>query len=466
MRWILPLALCVATHASAEDWPRFRGPNGSGVSDSQGLPAELGPKKNLLWRVEVPMGRSSPVVVGDRIYLTALEGEKLVTLALDRHTGAPIWRRDITREHSNKIYVGNDTATPTAASDGENLYIFFPDLGLVSFDAAGKERWRVELGPFHNFYGLSSSPVVYGQTVALVCDQPKGAFALAVDKDTGRVRWRAPRTQTTSEGFSTPTVYAPERGAAQLIVTGAYRIDAYDLETGENLWWIGKQGVFPIGSPVLQAGMVIAVSSGSETPEYPPYETMLKQLDTNKDELISPEEWSRDADFKDHFGWVDTDENGRITRAEWDAKLKEGITEYGVTGNRIGGTGDQTASNAVWRFKKSFSSMITPLVYRDVLYLLKRGGIVTTLDPRTGDVLKTGRTKDAIDEYFASPVAADGKVFLLSHSGKLTTLKAGPQWEVLAVGDLDETSEATPAIADGRIYIRTHKALYSFGAPR
>ena len=137
-----------------------------------------------------------------------------------------------------------------------------------------------------------------------------------------------------------------------------------------------------------------------------------------------------------------------------------------MTGSTIGGAGDRSASNLVWRYTKSFSNLITPLIYRDVLYLLKNGGIITTLNPKTGDVLKTGRTKDAIDEYFASPVAADGKVFLLSYSGKVTVLKADPQWEVLAVNDLDETSQATPAISDGRIYIRTHKALYSFGAGR
>ena len=110
--------------------------------------------------------------------------------------------------------------------------------------------------------------------------------------------------------------------------------------------------------------------------------------------------------------------------------------------------------------------MITPLIFHDVLYLVKDGGIITTLNPKTGDVFKTGRTVDAIDQYFASPVAADGKVFLLSHSGKVTVLKADPQWEVLSVNDLDETSQATPAIAYGHIYIRTHKALYSFGASR
>ena len=235
----------IATLASAEDWPRFRGPQGSGTSDSTGLPAEFGPGKNLVWRVAVPRGRSSPIVVKDRVYLTALDGETLVTLALDRNTGATAWRREIRRDHAHKVYVGNDTATPTLASDGQSLYAFFPDLGLVSFDLAGKERWRLPLGPFDSFYGISSSPVVLGDTVALVVDQPRGAFVLAVDKDTGRVRWRTERKQVTSEGFSTPTFYAPERGKPQLIATGAYRVDAYDLETGENLWWIGKPGRLP-----------------------------------------------------------------------------------------------------------------------------------------------------------------------------------------------------------------------------
>lgn len=461
VRWIF--ILCLATLAGAEDWPRFRGPNGSGVSDSTGLPSEFGTKKNLLWRVEVPMGRSSPVVVGNRIYLTAVDGDKLITLALDRQTGKTTWRRDVIRDHTNKIFTGNDTSTPTPASDGENIYIFFPDLGLISFDAAGKERWRVKLGPFDSFYGLSSSPVVHGNTVALVCDQRSGSFAIAVDKESGRVRWRVERRHATTEGFSTPAVYAPQQGKHQLIVTGAYRVDGYDLETGENLWWIGNQGIYPIGSPALLGDLVIAVAEGSDTPAYPPFDTLLQQLDANKDGKLSREECKKDPMMTDHFGWVDTNKDDIITRDEWDQKLKESVTEHGVTGNKIGGTGDLTASNLVWRYKKSFSNVVTPLIYRDVLYLVKTGGIITTLNPKTGDVLKTGRTKDAIDPYFASPVAADGKVFLLSHSGKVTVLKAEPQWEVLSVNDLDETAQATPAIADGRLYIRTHKALYSFG---
>src|SRR5262249_45207206 len=162
--------------------------------------------------------------------------------------------------------------------------------------------------------------------------------------------------------------------------------------------------------------MVIAVSEGSDQPEYPSFDAMLAKLDTDKDGRISAEEWGHDADFKDHFGWVDIDGDGFAVRAEYDAKIHESVVEHGVTGSRIAGAGDRTAANLVWRYRKSYSYLITPLVYQGVLYLVKNGGIVTTLDPRTGAVLKTGRAAEAIDDYFASPVAADGKVFLLSHT--------------------------------------------------
>ena len=465
MRFVLTLTLpfCFTLLAEAQEWPRFRGPHGDGVSDGAALPAEFGPGKNVVWRASVPLGRSSPIVVVNRVYLTAVEGEALATLAFDAQTGKTIWRRDIARSRTNKIYVGNDSATPTPATDGESLYVFFPDLGLVSFDLDGKERWRLALGPFDSFYGLSASPVVHGDIVALVCDQRRGSFAIAVDKNTGRVRWRTERKNAVTEGYSTPAVYAPPGAKPQLIVTGGRRNDGYDLATGENLWWVGNQGIYPAGSPVLLGDLMIAVSTGGDEPEYPPFDSFREKLDVNKDEILTLEEFSKEEDYKDHFGWLDVDGNGRIVRAEWDAKRQESVAERGVTGVRIGSAGDRTASNLLWRYKKSFSYLITPLVYRGAVYLVKSGGVVTTLDPRTGEVLKTGRSPEAIDDYYASPVAGDGKVFLLSHSGKVTVLKADPQWEILAVNSLDEPCQATPAIASGRIYIRTHKALYSFG---
>jgi outer membrane protein assembly factor BamB len=451
----------------AEDWPRFRGPNGSGVSEATGLPTAFGRASNLAWRVEVPAGRSSPIVVGNRVYVTALERDALVTLALDRQTGATVFRKEIRRERAHKVYVGNDTATPTPASDGENVYAFFPDLGLVSFDATGGERWRLRLGPFKSFYGLASSPVVHGDALFLVCDQGHGAFVLAVEKDTGRERWRVARPQATTEGYSTPVVHAPRHGRAQLVVTGTHRVDAYDAATGAVAWSAGQQGIYPIASPVLLAGQsVITVSQGGDSPPYPPFDDFLKRLDKSGDQRLSAEELDGDAEYKDHFGWADIDGDSFIEREEWDARQKEGITDEGVTGIRIPAAAGPADAVVLWRYKKSYSGMVTPLLYRGVLYLLKNGGILTTLDPTTGAVLKSGRLTGAIDTYHASPAAADGKVYLVSHSGKVVVLTAGAEWQIAAVNELDETAEASPAIADGRLYVRTSKALWSFGARR
>src|SRR5258708_2113581 len=166
----LAIAILLAGVLSpAQEWPRFRGPNGAGVSTSTGLPVEFGPSKNLLWKTSVPFARSSPVIAGNRIFLTASEGDKLITLALDRATGKILWRREIVRPRATALYHENDPASPTPATDGKNVYAFFIDLGLVAYTVEGKELWRVPLGPFQTFYGLASSPVVSGNTVLQLC---------------------------------------------------------------------------------------------------------------------------------------------------------------------------------------------------------------------------------------------------------------------------------------------------------
>jgi outer membrane protein assembly factor BamB len=140
------------------------------------------------------------------------------------------------------------------------------------------------------------------------------------------------------------------------------------------------------------------------------------------------------------------------------------VNEHGLIAVQAGGEGEQTEKHLLWRYKKTYSPLTSPVVYRGVLYQIKSGGILTALNPENGEVLKVGRTREAIEDYFASPVAADGKVFLLSYGGKMTVVNAGSQWEVLAVNDLKEESQATPALAFGHIYVRTNKALYSFGS--
>src|SRR5262245_49964765 len=176
------------------DWPQFRGPNGSGICTSCGpLPTEFGPRKNVLWKTDLPAGKSSPVLAGDRIFLTASEGDDLITLCLSRTSGKVEWRRSVRaarREYQNAL---NDRAAPTAVTDGKSVFVFFADFGLVAYDFAGKQRWQVPLGPFNSQQGVVASPVYADGRVVLLCDQDTDAYIIAVDAESGKVAWQMPR---------------------------------------------------------------------------------------------------------------------------------------------------------------------------------------------------------------------------------------------------------------------------------
>ena len=177
---VVTFGLVTAGSAGADDWPRFRGPNGSGVSDSGALPVEFGPEKNLDWAVDVSFGRSSPAIVGGRVFVTATDGGSLVIEALDQSSGETLWRQTVERSEKAALYHDNDSATPSPVADGSSVFVLFHEMGVVAFDAAsGEERWRHPLGPFRNFYGVSASPVLAGDRLLVVCDQALGSFVLA-----------------------------------------------------------------------------------------------------------------------------------------------------------------------------------------------------------------------------------------------------------------------------------------------
>ena len=446
---------------TTNEWLRFRGPNGSGVADGATLPAEFGAKKNLVWKTSVPFARSSPVVTADRIFLTASETDKLITLALNRKNGQIVWRREVVRARHMPIYRANDAASPTPVSDGKNVYVFFAELGLISYAPDGKERWRVPLGPFNSFYGMAGSPVLMGNTLVMVCDQRTDSFIIAVDARDGKMLWKQSRPYY--EAYSTPAVYTPKDGPPQVLVMGSSTLDAYSLDKGERLWWVTKVGTYPKGSPLVGPDMVYVTGDGSDQPFFPPFDDNLKKNDKDNDQKLSRDEMKSIPEAIEHFGWVDANNDGYIDREEWDfIRNSSAMSGHGLSAVRLGGKGDLTATNVAWQVKKAYPSIPAPLIYRGVMYMMKEGGIVTSLDPAKGEVLKQGRTPDALEEYYASPVAGDGKIFVISASGKVTVLKAGAQWEVLAMNDLGEEVWATPAIAGGNLYIRTRSALYSF----
>jgi outer membrane protein assembly factor BamB len=452
------------THPAHAQWTQFRGPNGSGVGTSSGYPAEFSPSKNVLWKAAIPFGQSSPVIAGSRLFVTASEGGRLITIAFDRRTGKEAWRREITPERRHAIYRSNDPASPTPVADERGVVAFFPDFGLVAYDLDGNETWRHAMGPFRNFYGLASSPIVGGDRVILVCDQQVGSFMVALDRATGRVAWKTDRRENTV-GWATPIVFTPASGPEQLVVLGSTRLDAYDLASGTPLWWfpVGSQG--SLGTPVTSGDTVLVSTLATSEPFLPDFDSVLAKYDRDGNTLISADEFKAD-DMTDHFGWIDGNSDGTVNRDEWNAARSIDRGEFGAVAVRPGASRGRLAPAAfAWRFQKNLPFVAAPLLYQDVFYMVRDGGIITSLDAASGKLLKEGRTREALGEYFASPIAADGKVYLSSSEGKITVLRAGGQWEVLGVNDLGDEIHATPALSDGRIYVRTKGMLYAFGKP-
>ncbi|HET7114291.1 MAG TPA: PQQ-binding-like beta-propeller repeat protein, partial [Pyrinomonadaceae bacterium] len=399
-----------STAARTNEWLQFRGPNGTGVADGFALPADIGPGKNVAWKTAVPFARSSPVVTADRVFLTASEGDKLITLALDRKTGKVLWRRDVVRARHMEIYKANDAASPSPASDGKNVYAFFGELGLISYGPDGKERWRLPLGPFNSFYGMGGSPVLAGNTLVMVCDHRNDSFIIAVDARDGKVLWK--KSRVNFEGYSTPAIYKPNDGPPQVVVLGSNSVDSYSLDKGERLWWVSRIGAYPKGVPVFGNDMVYVIGEGGDQSFLPSFDETLKQYDKDKDQKTSREEMKAHAEAYEHFGWLDANNDGYVDRAEYDFVRNSTVLGHGLTAVRLAGQGDVTSSNVVWRVQKAYPNIPAPLIYRGVMYLMKEGGIVSSLDPASGQILKQGRTPNALEEYYASPVAADGKIYV------------------------------------------------------
>jgi outer membrane protein assembly factor BamB len=459
------LLIVTASHADAQ-WARFRGPNGSGVDLSTGYPVEFSPTRNVAWKTSVPYGQSSPVVVGTRLYGTASEGNRLITFCLDTRTGRELWRREVRRERMQVTYKANDPASPTPAADESGVVAFFPEFGLVSYNNDGKVRWTYPLGPFKNFYGMAGSPIIEGRKVVLVCDQQAGSFVIALDRSTGRLRWKTGRPGMMI-GWSTPMVFRPDATRADLIVLGSTRLDAYDLASGAQRWWLPVASGGALGTPLAHDDTLMISTLGSNEPWMPTFASALSQYDKDKDGRLSLQEFRGDADLGAHFGWIDESDDKFIVAQEWDKARELGVGEWGSIAVRPGNARGQLEPGAIrWRLQRNIPYIPAPLLYQGVYYMVKTGGIITSLDPATGRILKEGRSPGALGEYYASPVAADGKLFLANTEGKITVLKAGAEWQVLAVNELGDEVSATPALSEGRLYVRTHEALYCFSTSR
>ncbi len=471
-RLSLGLLFCLSLQVNAQTWSQFRGPNGAGVANESNLPTELSPTKNVVWKTALPAGHSSPVLTKDKIFVTAHEAEKLLVIALNRADGKIVWQRETLRPRKQELHKSNSPASPSVVTDGNAVYAFFTDFGLLAYSVEGKELWRLPLGPFNNPFGMGSSPILADDKLLLNCDSESGSFFIAVNKKTGKVIYRIERPEFT-RGFSTPILFKPTNAPLQVLVAGSLRLSAYDVATGKEVWHLRGLTWQIKPTPVLGKGMlyVLGWAGGADPGQQetiPPFAEMLAKYDADKNGTLSKTEV---PDPKMAKGWndFDLDRDGTLGERDWRAYQSKRAVVNGVLAFALEPSmtlaGDMTDKLLRWRFEKMLPNTPSPLLYQDVLYLLKEGGILTSLEAATGKEIKRGRLTGALGDYYASPVASDGKLFALSEEGKLTVIKtsgAGGEWEILSVNDFGEAAHATPAFADGKVYVRTHKTLYCF----
>lgn len=450
LRFLPLIAALAAVSSPAEEWTRFRGPNGSGISTATGFPVEFGNGRNMLWRTPVRSGKSSPVLTEKHVFLTAAEGGKLFTQCFDRTTGKLVWEREIAQPHKEVANKLNHEAAITPVTDSGNVYVFFKDFGLAAYSAAGKELWKSPVGPFSNLMGLGSSPILADGKIVLLADQWEGSFISAFDRKSGEMRWKVDRAE--AEGWGTPAVYG---GRVLTAARGQFGI--HDAATGKRLATQGPIATTVVGSPVIAGDVAYVFGYGGDAP--PPFQARLDRMDKNKDGVLTPEEYTDDP-IMNRLGKSAGNRDGIVTADEWDVFAKKTLGLNALVALRLG----KDSAEILWKQEKNFSYIVPSLLaYQDVIYVMRNGGILTSHDSRTGEIIKAGRLNGALGGYSASPVGAEGRVFIASEEGKISVVKATGQWEVEKVNDLGEGIFATPALSRGVIYVRTDSALYAFG---
>jgi outer membrane protein assembly factor BamB len=437
--WVATLIVLLASPVFADNWPNWRGPSASGVSGETGLPARWSNTENVAWKAPVRgLGISSPIVWGDRIFVTSQVGRGVVqpgprlfqagdatsqgetplgsavtggpsasasgvsflVTALDRASGRRLWESQIqSRGPLHEVHEKHNLATPSPVTDGERVYAWFGTGQIAALDMSGKIVWErhlgTEFGPFEIGWGHSSSPILYRDTVILLCYHTQSSYLLGLDARTGQVRWKSDREDGVFS-YSTPLV-ATAGGSAELIVNSSKGMSGHDPATGALLWQIEEANRFPIPVAVQHDGVIY----------------------TSRGYRSSP-----------------------------------------FLAIRPGGRGNVSRSHVVWRVATGAPYVSSIVYYDGLIYMVGDVGVVTVTDAKTGERVWQERIGGV---YSASPVAADGKIYLLSEGGETVVLAAGRSPRVLARNKLDARQLASPAISGGQLFIRSDDALFAIG---
>lgn len=452
---------------SAENWPQFRGANAAGVSLVARPPEKFGPTENVLWHVAVPWSPSSPCVWGDRIFLTTFTDGKLQVRCHNCADGALRWTADITPE-AIEDHHGTDgsPAASTPATDGQRVVSYFGSFGLICHDFDGKELWRhpLPLALSGGRFGTGTSPIIVGDCVLLNRDQYQYSSLLAVDLATGKKRWETPRPES-SGSFGTPVLW-PNNGTDEIVFAGTAQLKGYDLKTGAERWAIPGVTGTVCTSPVVGEGMLFfaAWSPGQADSPRQTWEKFLQANDKNGDGAVQIEELPESR--RDYIRSFDRDRDGKITAEDFERiKAGDARADNVLVAVKPGGQGDISESHIAWKYRRALPYVPSPLYYEGRIYLVKDGGLMSSIDAKTGEPFYAQeRITGANGNYYMSPVAADGRIYVASLPGKLSVIKAGgTKPEILHQVDFGVRILATPALIGERIYLRTVKELWAFG---
>jgi outer membrane protein assembly factor BamB len=303
----------------------------------------------------------------------------------------------------------------------------------------------------------------------LACDQSLGSFVMAVNTRTGRLQWKTARPEAKS-GHSTPVLWRGSDGKDQILLPGSFLLTSYDVATGRKLWWVGGLSFEMKSTPVIGAGTIYVNGYGAPVNDpghkiqVPSADAVWPGADADGNGVLSKAEFPK---FTPAFWFdvADLDRNGSLSRDEWAYYRAALDSDNGMLAIRLGGSGDMSDTAIRWKYQRSVPQLPSPLLFGGVLYMINDNGIVTTLDPERGTVIKQGRLTGAPGPHYASPIAADGHLFFTSEAGDVVVVSPGGDITPVTVNHLGEDTYATPAIADGRLYVRTTTALYAFGKP-
>jgi outer membrane protein assembly factor BamB len=388
----------------AGDWPSWRGPNGDGSSDESNLPLQWGNTENVRWKTPIPgKGHSSPVVWGDRVFVTTcLEKEQQrLLLCLDRPSGRVLWQRVVLTAPLEPLHALNSRASSTPATDGKYVYVVFladPHVQVACYDYDGHQVWQKSPGKFYSRHGFCSSPVLYKDMVIVNCDQDAAGYLVALDKATGAERWRAERPNQT-RSYCPPVIFELA-GKKQLVLTGSKCVASYDPDTGKEIWILDGPTEQFVASMVRRDNVVF---------------------------------------------------------------LTAGFPTYHLMAIKTDGSGNVTNTHIVWHdatTKTGAAYVPSPIIQGDHLYVVTDEGWLNCVDARSGKRLwreRLGR------KHSASPVSAGGFLYFVDDDGETWVVRPGDKLDVVRRNKLGEECYASPAIAHGQLFIRTAQHLYSIG---